>query len=70
MLTSALFAPKSALQNFWRNKGLSIFAVSVMFVVLMMTGVSLILGHSFSQSIDSLKGKPRRSPSSSPIPRP
>ncbi len=57
MLTSALFAPKSALQNFWRNKGLSIFAVSVMFVVLMMTGVSLILGHSFNQSIDSLKGK-------------
>ena len=32
MLTSALSAPKAALQNFWRNKGLSIFAVSVMFV--------------------------------------
>src|ERR1700694_2434325 len=57
MLTSALFAPKAALQNFWRNKGLSIFAVSVMFVVLMMTGISLVLAHSFNQSIDSLKGK-------------
>jgi cell division transport system permease protein len=58
MLTSSLlFAPRAALQNFWRNKGLSVFAVSVMFVVLMMTGVSLVLGHSFNQSIDSLKGK-------------
>jgi cell division transport system permease protein len=57
MLTNALFAPRAALQNFWRNKGLSVFAVSVMFVVLMMTGVSLVLGHSFNQSIESLKGK-------------
>jgi cell division transport system permease protein len=57
VLTSILFAPRAALQNFWRNKGLSIFAVSVMFVVLLMTGVSLVLGHSFNQSIDSVKAK-------------
>jgi cell division transport system permease protein len=54
---SLSFAPRSALQNFWRNKGLSVFAVSVMFVVLLMTGVSLVLGHSFNQTIDSLKSK-------------
>jgi cell division transport system permease protein len=54
---SLSFAPRSALQNFWRNKGLSVFAVSVMFVVLLMTGVSLVLGHSFNQTIDSLKAK-------------
>ena len=57
MLSSAMFAPSAALQNFWRNKGLSIFAVSVMTVVLMMTGAALVLGHSFNQSIDSLKSK-------------
>jgi cell division transport system permease protein len=54
---SLSFAPRSALQNFWRNKGLSVFAVSVMFVVLLMTGVALVLGHSFNQTIDSLKSK-------------
>jgi len=54
---SLLFAPRAAWQNFWRNRGLSVFAVSVMFVVLMMTGVSLVLGHSFSQTIESLKLK-------------
>jgi cell division transport system permease protein len=57
MLNSALFAPRAAWQNFWRNRGLSVFAVSVMFVVLLMTGVAMVLGHSFSQSIDSLKAK-------------
>jgi cell division transport system permease protein len=54
---SLSFAPRSAIQNFWRNKGLSVFAVSVMFVVLLMTGVALVLGHSFNQTIDSLKSK-------------
>lgn len=57
MWASLLFAPRAAWQNFWRNRGLSVFAVSVMFVVLMMTGVSLVLGHSFSQTIESLKLK-------------
>ncbi|MEA2645623.1 MAG: cell division transport system permease protein [Chloroflexota bacterium] len=57
MLTSVLFAPRVAIQNFWRNKGLSTFAVSVMFVVLLMTGVALVLGHSFNQAIGSLKAK-------------
>jgi cell division transport system permease protein len=54
---SLSFAPRAAWQNFWRNKGLSVFAVSVMFVVLLMTGVALVLGHSFNQTIDSLKSK-------------
>jgi cell division transport system permease protein len=54
---SLSFAPRAAWQNFWRNRGLSVFAVSVMFVVLLMTGVSLVLGHSFNQTIDSLKQK-------------
>ena len=57
MWASLSFAPRAAWQNFWRNRGLSVFAVSVMFVVLLMTGVSLVLGHSFNQTIDSLKQK-------------
>jgi cell division transport system permease protein len=57
MFSSALFAPRAALQNFWRNKGLSLFAVSVMTVVQLMIGVSLVLAHSFNESVDSLKGK-------------
>ncbi len=57
MWASLSFAPRSAVQNFWRNKGLSVFAVSVMFVVLLMTGVALVLGHSFNQTIESLKSK-------------
>jgi cell division transport system permease protein len=52
-----MFAPKAAWQNFWRNKGLSVFAVSVMTVVLMMVGVALVLGHSFNQTINGLKAK-------------
>src|SRR5438270_284948 len=57
MWASLMFAPRAAWQNFWRNRGLSVFAVSVMFVVLLMAGVALVLGHSFNQSIDSLKAK-------------
>ena len=57
MWASLSFAPRAAWQNFWRNRGLSVFAVSVMFVVLLMTGVALVLGHSFNQTIDSLKQK-------------
>jgi cell division transport system permease protein len=57
VLTSLTFPAKAAWQNFWRNRGLSVFAVSVMFVVLLMTGVAMVLGHSFNQSIDSLKAK-------------
>ena len=55
MWTSLSFAPAAAWQNFWRNKGLSLFAVSVMFVVLMMTSIAMVIGHSFNQSIDSIK---------------
>jgi cell division transport system permease protein len=54
---SLAFAPKAAWQNFWRNRGLSVFAVSVMFVVLLMTGIALVIGHSFNQTIESLKSK-------------
>lgn len=57
MLSSMMFAPAAAWQNFWRNKGLSLFAVSVMMVVLMMVGAAMVLGHSFNQAIDSLKSK-------------
>jgi cell division transport system permease protein len=57
MIASLLFAPAAAWQNFWRNKGLSLFAVSVMTVVLMMTGVSLVLGHSFNEYVDYAKSR-------------
>ncbi|MFN2462606.1 MAG: cell division protein FtsX [Candidatus Dormibacteria bacterium] len=57
MWASLSYAPRAAWQNFWRNRGLSIFAVSVMFVVLLMTGIALVLGHSFNQTIESLKAK-------------
>src|SRR5947209_8478545 len=57
MVSSALFAPRAATQNFWRNKGLSFFAVSVMTVVELMIGVSLVLSHSFNQAVDSLRAR-------------
>lgn len=57
MWNSVGFAPLVAWQNFWRNTALSVFAVSVMFVVLMMTSVSLVIGHSFNQTIDTLKAR-------------
>jgi cell division transport system permease protein len=52
-----MFAPAVAWQNFWRNKGLSIFAVSVMTVVLLMVAVALVLGHSFDQTIKGVESK-------------
>jgi cell division transport system permease protein len=52
MVSSLAFAPSVALQNFWRNKGLSIFAVSVMTVLLGMLGVAMVFGHSFNQALD------------------
>jgi cell division transport system permease protein len=57
MLSSAAFAPQVAWQNFWRNKGLSLFAVSVMTVVLLLVAVSLVLGHSFDQTIQGVESK-------------
>jgi cell division transport system permease protein len=57
MLSSAAFAPRAALESFWRNKGLSMFSSSVMAVVLMMAGVSLVLAHSFDSAISNLKAK-------------
>jgi cell division transport system permease protein len=52
MVSSLTFAPSVALQNFWRNKGLSMFAVSVMTVLLAMLGVALVFGHSFNQALE------------------
>jgi len=54
---SISFTIQAAIQNFWRNRGLSFFAVSVMTVVQLMIGISLVMGHSFNQTVDSLKNK-------------
>jgi cell division transport system permease protein len=57
MFSSAAFAPRAAFESFLRNKGLSVFAASVMAVVLVMAGVSLVLAHSFDSAITNLKAK-------------
>lgn len=52
-----LFALSSAWQNFWRNLAVSVAAVVSITLILMLAGVSLLIGHAMSQLLDSYKQK-------------
>lgn len=47
------YALSSAWQNFWRNVAVSVAAVVSIALILMLAGMSLLLGHAFGQVLDS-----------------
>src|SRR5215472_10473948 len=47
------YALNSAWQNFWRNVAVSVAAVVSIALILMLAGMSLLLGHAFGQVLDS-----------------
>lgn len=50
-----LFALASAWQSFWRNAAVSMPAVLSITLILLLAGVSLLLGHAMSQVLDSYR---------------
>lgn len=48
-----LYAFTSAGQNLWRNLAVSVAAVVSIALILVLAGISLLLGHAFSQMLDS-----------------
>ncbi|MGH7903576.1 MAG: cell division protein FtsX [Candidatus Dormibacteraceae bacterium] len=52
-----LFALSTAWQSFWRNAAVSFAAILSITLILMLAGVSLLLGHALSGVLDSYKAK-------------
>jgi cell division transport system permease protein len=52
-----LFALSSAWQSFWRNAGVSLAAVVSITLILMLAGVSLLLGHALGSVLETYKGR-------------
>ena len=52
-----LFALNSAWQSFWRNAGVSVAAVVSITLILMLAGVSLLLGHALGSVLDTYKDR-------------
>jgi cell division transport system permease protein len=52
-----LFALSSAWQSFWRNAGVSVAAVVSITLILMLAGVSLLLGHALGSVLDTYKDR-------------
>jgi cell division transport system permease protein len=52
-LRRLLYAFTSAWQNFWRNLAVSVAAVVSIGMILMLAGISLLLGHALGQVLDS-----------------
>jgi cell division transport system permease protein len=52
---NALFALDSAWQNFWRSAAVSMAAVLSITLILLLAGVSLLLGHALSQVMDAYR---------------
>ncbi len=50
-----LFALDSAWQNFWRNATVSMAAVVSIALILLLAGVSLLIGHALSQVLDTYR---------------
>jgi cell division transport system permease protein len=50
---NVLFAIDSAWQNFWRNAAVSLAAVLSIALILLLAGVSLLLGHALGQVLDT-----------------
>ncbi|HYR49553.1 MAG TPA: permease-like cell division protein FtsX [Candidatus Eisenbacteria bacterium] len=51
------FALNSAWQSFWRNLAVSMAAVLSITLILILAGVNLLVGHAFSQVLDSFRAK-------------
>ncbi|MFI4972039.1 MAG: cell division protein FtsX [Hyphomicrobiales bacterium] len=51
------FALNSAWQSFWRNLAVSLAAVLSITLILILAGVNLLIGHAFSQVLDSFRAK-------------
>jgi cell division transport system permease protein len=51
------FALNSAWQSFWRNFAVSMAAVVSITLILILAGVNLLVGHAFSQVLDSFRAK-------------
>src|SRR5260370_12532176 len=53
LLRRLLYAFTSAWQNFWRNVAVSVAAVVSIALILVLAGISLLLGHALGQVLDS-----------------
>ena len=53
LLRRARYAFTSAWQNFWRNLGVSVAAVVSIALILVLAGISLLLGHALGQVLDT-----------------
>jgi cell division transport system permease protein len=57
MLRNLKFALNSAWQSFWRNLAVSLAAVISITLILILAGINLLVGHAFSQVLDSFRAK-------------
>ena len=57
ILRNLKFALNSAWQSFWRNLAVSLAAVVSITLILILAGVNLLVGHAFSQVLDSFRDK-------------
>jgi cell division transport system permease protein len=55
MLRNLKFAFSSAWQSFWRNLAVSLAAVLSITLILILAGINLLVGHAFSQVLDSFR---------------
>ena len=57
MLRNLKFAFNSAWQSFWRNLAVSLAAVLSITLILILAGINLLVGHAFSQVLDSFRAR-------------
>src|SRR2546426_10683324 len=57
MFRNLRFALNSAWQSFWRNLAVSMAAVVSITLILILAGVNLLVGHAFSQVLESFRAK-------------
>ena len=57
LLRNLKFALNSAWQSFWRNLAVSLAAVLSITLILILAGVNLLVGHTFSQVLDGFRTK-------------
>jgi cell division transport system permease protein len=55
MLRNLKFAFNSAWQSFWRNLAVSLAAVLSITLILILAGINLLVGHAFSQVLESFR---------------
>lgn len=55
--SSFRFALRTALQSFWRNKGVSFASVGIMTLVLLVSGIGLVMMHALNRIVEDQKVK-------------